>query len=54
MFYNTITLNVMQKLYGQYGSVDKIKEVLRERPYSGLCQIEGIGFRKADEILLKI
>lgn len=54
LFYNTITLNVMQKLYGTYGSVDKIKETLRERPYSGLCQIEGIGFRKADEILLKI
>lgn len=54
MFYNTITLNVMQKLYNEFGSVDKIREVLRTKPYSGLCQIEGIGFRKADEILLKI
>lgn len=53
-FYNTISLNVMQKLYGQFGSVDKIKEVLREQPYSGLCKLEGVGFRKADEILLKI
>jgi exodeoxyribonuclease V alpha subunit len=54
MFYNTITLNVMQKLYGKFGSVDKIKEVLREQPYSGLCKLEGVGFRKADEILLSI
>lgn len=54
MFYNTISLNVMQKLYGQFGSVDKIKEVLREQPYSGLCKLEGVGFRKADEILLNI
>lgn len=53
-FYNTISLNVMQKLYSQFGSVDKIKEVLREQPYSGLCKLEGVGFRKADEILLKI
>lgn len=54
IFYNTISLNVMQKLYGQFGSVDKIKEVLREQPYSGLCKLDGVGFRKADEILLKI
>ena len=54
MFYNTITLNVMQKLYGKFGSVEKIKEVLREQPYSGLCQLEGVGFRKADDILLNI
>ena len=53
-FYNTISLNIMQKLYGQFGSVDKIKEVLREQPYSGLCKLEGVGFRKADEILLTI
>lgn len=53
-FYNTISLNIMQKLYGQFGSVDKIKEELRERPYSGLCKLDGVGFRKADEILLKI
>lgn len=54
MFYNTITLNVMQKLYSEFGSADKIKEVLRNYPYSGLCKLEGIGFRKADEILLTI
>ena len=53
-FYNAISLNVMQKLYGQFGSIDKIKEVLREQPYSGLCKLEGVGFRKADEILLSI
>lgn len=54
MFYNTISLNVMQKLYGQFGSVDKVKEILREQPYSGLCKLDGVGFRKADDILLKI
>lgn len=54
IFYNTISLNVMQKLYSQFGSVDKIKEVLRDQPYSGLCKLEGVGFRKADEILLTI
>ena len=30
VFYNTITLNMMQKLYSEFGSVDKIKDDLPE------------------------
>lgn len=53
-FYNTISLNMMKKLYEKFGSVDKVKEVLRDQPYSALCQLDGVGFRTADEVLLKI
>ena len=54
IFYNTISLNTMQKLYDKFGSVDKVTEVLREQPYSALCKLDGVGFRTADDILLKI
>lgn len=54
MFYNMISLNMMKKLYGEFGSADAVKESLKKKPYSSLYKIDRIGFRKSDEILLKI
>ena len=54
IFYNMITLNMMKKLYEEFGSAEKVKEALYDKPYSSLYKIDRVGFKKSDEILLKI
>ena len=49
-----LTLSMIKKLYDAFSSVDKIKTALRIKPYSALTRISGIGFKKADELLLKL
>ena len=53
-FNGYITLSVIKHLYNQYKSVDKVKYELRKDPYKCLCKISGIGFLRADAILLEI
>lgn len=52
-FSGIFSFSVIRKLYAQYESVEKIKENLYTEPYKCLCQLGGIGFKTADEILLK-
>ena len=54
MFYNMISLNMMKKLYSEFGSAEAVKENLKKKPYSSLYKIDRVGFKKSDEILLKI
>ena len=58
--YNTLSekgwldINVLEvNLNDKYTSVEKIKEKLKNEPYDCLCSIGGIGFKTADEMLLK-
>lgn len=53
-FYNLIPISVMQKLFYNFGSVGKIKEALKAHPYTTLYNLDGIGFIKADAILLQL
>lgn len=53
-FYNLIPMSVMQKLFKQFASVGKIKEALQLQPYNTLYALDGIGFVRADSILLQI
>lgn len=53
-FQGVFSFNIIKKLYEQYPSIDKIKENIIRKPYKCLCAINGVGFKTADEILLKV
>jgi len=48
-----VTSNLINKIYQTFGEIDNIIEKIQENPYI-LTTIKGIGFKKADEIGLKI
>ena len=49
-----LSMTVLKKLYKEYSSIERLEEALREDPYKSLCKISGIGFKKADGIILSI
>lgn len=49
-----ITISTLKKLYDHYTSIEKLEEELRDDPYKSLCGVSGIGFKKADNIILNI
>lgn len=53
-FRGLFSLSIIKKIYDKYPSVEKIKEVIRCEPYECLCRLSGIGFKTADDILLKL
>lgn len=48
------TFNIIKKLFEHYGSADKIIDNLEKNPYNSLCQINRIGFKTADKVLLGV
>lgn len=53
-FGGILTMSILKKLYDEYTSVEKLKQELRYHPYKSLTKISGIGFIKADGILLEL
>lgn len=53
-FGGILTMSILKKLYDEYTSIDRLKEELRIHPYKSLTKISGIGFVKADSILLEL
>ena len=53
-FNGMLSLAVLNKLYHKYTSVEMLKSKLKENPYKCVCGISGIGFIKADSILLEM
>lgn len=51
-FKGFLSLNVIRKLYTEYETIARLKSKLQQNPYKCLCSIAGIGFIKADRILL--
>jgi RecD/TraA family predicted helicase len=49
-----ISLSVLKKLYDKYTSINKVREKIKNDPYTCLCELSGIQFIKADSIILKI
>ena len=49
-----ISMNMIKKLYETYKSTALIEEKLSKKPYSCLCRVSRVGFKTADEILLKL
>ncbi len=53
-FQGVFNISILKKLYDKYTSIEKIREVIREKPYECLCKLSGIGFKTADSMLLNI
>ncbi len=47
-----MTLKMMKRLFDKYPSVDKIKQKMEEDPYYCLCQLNRVGFKTADEMIM--
>ena len=50
-FQGYFTLSIVRKLYKEYTSTDKVKEALKQNPYSALTKISGVGFNLSIESL---
>lgn len=53
-FKGAFSFATIKKLYEKYTSIEKIKEILRNDPYKFLTNIDRIGFKKADEMILRM
>jgi hypothetical protein len=48
------SFNIIKKLFDEYGSADKIIDMLENNPYQCLCSINRVGFKTADATLLTL
>ncbi|MBO5828759.1 MAG: AAA family ATPase [Paludibacteraceae bacterium] len=53
-FKNVLSMSIIKKIYDEYSSIDKLKEKLKEEPYTSLTRISRIGFKTADSIILQL
>lgn len=53
-FGGILSLSMLRKIYERYSSVELLKKKLRTEPYSSLTRVSGIGFVKADNIVLQL
>lgn len=53
-FGNILSLSMLKKIYDKYSSVEKLKERLYKEPYITLTRVSGIGFKKADSIVIEL
>lgn len=53
-FDGLITITTARKLYEKYKSIEMMNKKFLSDPYKTLCEVSGIGFKKADSILLSI
>lgn len=53
-FKGVISLSMMGKIYKKYPSVDTLREKFNSEPYTSLTCISGVGFKKADAMIMKL
>lgn len=53
-FSGVFSFSIIKKLYQAYPSIERIRENLHKQPYKCLCRLGGVGFKTADELLLKV
>lgn len=53
-FKGVLSLSMVKKIYDEYTSIDIVRRKLRTEPYSCLTKISGIGFKTADDIIIKL
>ena len=51
-FNGVLSFTVVRKLYENYSSVDMLKHQLLKEPYKTLTAVSGIGFKKADDMII--
>lgn len=53
-FGGILSLSMLRKIYERYSSVELLKNKLKTEPYNSLTRVSGIGFKKADAIVLQL
>lgn len=53
-FGGILSLSMLRKIYERYSSIELLKKKLKTEPYSSLTSVSGIGFKKADSIVLQL
>ena len=51
-FKGMLSITVLRKLYEKYPSIEVVRKKVLDNPYTFLCDLSGIGFKTADEMLL--
>lgn len=53
-FKGVLSKSIIDKLYEKYTSLSLAKRQLKKDPYGELCKLSGVGFKKADDIVIKL
>lgn len=53
-FQNVLSLSVLKKIYDEYSSVELLRKKIRAEPYTTLTRVSGIGFKTADDIVMRL
>lgn len=53
-FGGILSLSMLKKIYDKYSSVESLRKRLKVEPYTTLTQISGVGFKKADAIVIQL
>lgn len=53
-FKGGVSLALLRKMYTEYASIKVVRKKIIEEPYKCMCSLSGVGFKTADEILLKL
>lgn len=53
-FGGILSLSMLKKIYDEYSSVESLRKRLEVEPYTTLTQISGVGFKKADAIVIQL
>ena len=53
-FKDVLSISMLKKIYEKYPSIDKLKQRLKNNPYTTLTTISRIGFKTADAIVLQL
>lgn len=53
-FNGLLSISMLKKIYKEYPSVSRLKYNLKTKPYTTLMKVSGIGFKKADAIVLEM
>lgn len=53
-FGGAVSISMLKKIYDKYPDIDVLRAKLKEVPYETLTRLSGIGFKKADAIVLEL
>ena len=53
-FNGLLSISILKRIYKEYPSVDGLKYNMKIKPYTTLMKVSGIGFKKADAIVLEM
>lgn len=53
-FKGILSMSILKRIYVTYPSVETLRYNLKAKPYTTLTRVSGIGFKKADDIVLEL